>query len=86
MHESGGGGLTKKARGFRGKEAVNGGCSVEGERFSWMDIMARPARAKHPAPILTFADRHSDIRRDEAVGESDAETWPQDIGGRVEWL
>ena len=86
MHESGGGGFTKKARGFRGKDAVNGGWVVDGERFSWMAIIARPARAKHPAPILTFAERHRDIRRAEAAGERDADTWPQDIGGRVEGL
>lgn len=86
MHDSGGGGLTNQARGFSGKDAVKGGCWDEGLRDSWIDIMARPARAKQPAPMETCAERQSDMRREDAEAESAALMCPHDIGGRDEAL
>ena len=87
MQESAGGGFAKKARGFRGKDAVKGGWWVGvGWSVSWMDIMASPARVKHPAPIETFAERQRTIRRAEAEEDREAEMWAHDMGGRVEGL
>lgn len=86
IQESAGGGFVKNARGFSGNEAVNGGCSDEGCSVSWIDIMAKPARAKQPAPTDTWAERQSDISRAEAAAERDAVMCPQDIGGRVAGL
>jgi hypothetical protein len=68
----------KKARGFRGKEAViaGGGVGVvvvevldEGRR-EYRSIIVSPASAKQPLPTLQCAARQSEIKRADAAADS----------------
>lgn len=92
MHEFGGGGRGKKARGLRGKEAANAGGGGGGDadvvvvvdEGVYSSIMDSPARAKHPAPMDTWEDLHRAMRRADACVERVTAMWPDAMGGRVE--
>ena len=63
----------KKLRGLSGKEAVIGKALLEEEEGCncvCRSIIASPASAKQPAPMLRWACRQRDCMRADAAGES----------------